>query len=375
MNVAALLFAALALTISTACALKTTKRMPIILGAGRGSTGTHHLAAVTCFLRYPSIHHGGGCIPAVPPNITRDVPVVFKTMAKLHSRLMTTFHRAAQSARKKNDQSSALAWRESLMESLRAFIEFVASSMGDFPPLTLHDSPYPALMPTMLKELKAAYNRQGNNELLPPIILLTERDPVTYVQQRIFTTGKTGAVKAGHAHNDLVCRKPFVTPMNPQTLEGGAFDVVGCINTALRGLSEEKASQVSLKDVFITMDALYAEHGGKGPPKGRVKEDVNAPSRATLIIAEYVKEYQNMVREMADFAIDIFTLKERSTMNSTAALILAQVNGMRHQRGGNSDGHQDLQYDHVNLYIKNKKRKMKRLSCPLTSDSSWPWCA
>ena len=137
---------------------------------------------------------------------------------------------------------------------------------------------------------------------------------------------------------------------------------MGCINTALRGLSEEKASQVSLKDVFITMDALYEEHGGKGPPKGHVKEDVNAPSRATLIIAEYVKEYQSTVREMADFAIDIFTLKERSTMNSTAALILAQVDGMRDQRGGYSE----LGYDHVNLL----KGQMKRLSCNI---SDWAY--
>lgn len=36
---------------------------PIIVGAGQGTTGTHLIAEVTCYLGFPSFHYAIGCLP------------------------------------------------------------------------------------------------------------------------------------------------------------------------------------------------------------------------------------------------------------------------------------------------------------------------
>ena len=36
---------------------------PIIVGAGQGTTGTHLIAQVTCYLGFPSFHYAIGCLP------------------------------------------------------------------------------------------------------------------------------------------------------------------------------------------------------------------------------------------------------------------------------------------------------------------------
>ena len=44
----------------------------IIIGAGRGATGTHLMTEVTCLLGYPSIHFALGCIPQKEKTIIKN---------------------------------------------------------------------------------------------------------------------------------------------------------------------------------------------------------------------------------------------------------------------------------------------------------------
>ena len=103
--------------------------------------------------------------------------------------------------------------------------------------LAFHDHPYPSLIPCIIKKVKAKHGA-------PPVIILSEREPVEYIKRRLRRDG-----------GDLMCKNS--TSIDRSTLEGGAFDVIGCIDRAVSGLSPEEASNILLADVFTKMKDIF----------------------------------------------------------------------------------------------------------------------
>ena len=335
-----------------------TKRIPFIIGAGLGTTGTHFVAKATCQLRYPSIHYNLGCIPPkneladlLHKNVTQEIPEIYLSAYKHYKPLINKIQGVAKLIKKGGDKS-AREWYGEMINSLRDFIEFIADSMVDFPPLALHDYPWPSLLPTMLKESKIIYGRKWNvTKLLPPVILLSERDPLEYAERRVST----------HGSLDVICKEKFIAPMNPQTLTGGAFDVLGCIENALKGLSINETNKIGLKDIFITMNAMDVEYGGLGRNNTLEKE----PSKGIIMIAQYVKEYQDTVRGKADFSYNLFAHQNKTTLEDLTALMLSEAEEIRRYKENIDSGKQQQQpYVNVNYWKKKKQNWRKRRLMP-----------
>jgi hypothetical protein len=90
-----------------------------------------------------------------------------------------------------------------------------------------------------------------------------------------------------------------ITTIDPVTLEGGAFDIIGCIEKALDGISEEQANQLVVGDLFESMNQAYEVKGA-------------------AYVAREVEMYQNAVRGLADFSFDMFARKDKTQVEDLA---------------------------------------------------------
>merc|ERR1712157_156167 len=96
-------------------------------------------------------------------------------------------------------------------------------------------------------------------------------------------------------------------------------------------------------------DALYKENGGEDMRNKNLKT-----SEGIFIIVNYVKEYQDVVRGMADFSYDMFSQDHITKTEELADLMLSEIKDMRLYYE-NSNGEKERHpYDCVN-YWKNKK--------------------
>ena len=139
----------------------------IILGAGKGTTGTHVMFQATCLLGIPSHHWEVGCI-----NDNNSWISSYSDSVQKHLQLKDLVYDAStcvhsQSTKKCGD---AIEWKEKVMGLVKDII-----LDGRF--LALHDTPYPTLMPLLYDAAKRYYHNV--------IIINTERDPEQYVKRRI----------------------------------------------------------------------------------------------------------------------------------------------------------------------------------------------
>jgi len=273
--------------------------MPIIIGAGRGTTGTHLMHEATCHMGYASIYYNLGCIPPPPPHghaTSNDeapqdiIPETYQTAADLHTRLLNKVGRSARCVGNDGKCGSVLKFKNQTLSLLEAVI---TASKNDTI-VALHDSPYPSLIPYIIKSVKVIHGT-------PPVILLSERDPVEYTNRRA----------QSHGGRDLMCKNS--TSIDQNTLEGGAFDIIGCIDRALSGLSLEDASKIQLGDIFSTMKQIYNDKQEDGLDE----------------IAKEIKEYQDAVRGKADFALDAFAREGRTKSEDLAAEIASKVGALQ----------------------------------------------
>lgn len=272
------------------------KKELLVVAAGRGTTATHLMFEATCYLGFPSHHWQLGCIPmnASPP-ANRNIPKDYQSAAQKHDRLRRLIHQMHSCVHEAlvvdattNTTPSlarcgnAAAWRDRVLSTLEEVVT-------DGRIVALHDNPYPYL----LFQLLTAAQRNGKETVL----LLSERDPNAYVARRS---------NLSYSSSDPLC-KDETFRMDPSTLMGGGFDLIGCIDRAVTAASFSDNKKVDLVDVFTTFARL-------------VESDPNG----TQIIARHMEEYQEAVRQRADFFVNVFAETNQTTTVDEVANVMAQ---------------------------------------------------
>lgn len=307
---------------------------PILIGAGQGTTGTHFFAQVTCHLGYTSLHYHAGCIPShnksktitimqppPPPSENQKMGRYNNNDPTKNTRSLSSFTSSSSSSDTPipppkqfqnlqynqrclikqfralwSSQLPPAVYRNQTLDYLENIIVF-GKENGIF--LALHDTPYPFLVPSFVKLVRKHYNGRR------PIVLLSERDPFSYAKRRFEM----------HGHDHIMCKDlaankkdghGHVSRIDPVTLEGGAFDLIGCIDRALDGISEKEANRLVVGDLFESFNEAYVV---KGPD----------------YVAREVEMYQNAVRGLADFAFDVFAQEEKTKVEDLATLMHSKL--------------------------------------------------
>jgi hypothetical protein len=269
---------------------------PLIIGAGQGTTGTHLFVNATCAIGFVSLHYGIGCLPKHVLNMTiignseNKEPVAiplqllppyeyYRTLLQRHTRITSLFLKAF-----KRNITDPLKHKDSVLTDLEEIIIWGKHyKVG----LALHDTPYPMLIPEILKLVQKHYKSE-EDKIAKPIILLSERDPDEYVERRI----------QSHGSYSWICRPSNVSTLiekiNPKTFEGGAFDFAGCISSS--------SSNLKMNEIFYTMDQA---------------RKIN--QRQFLV--DSFKEYQDTMKDAAIFTYNMFNRANKTQTSELASMI------------------------------------------------------
>lgn len=275
---------------------------PIIINAGQGTTGTHLFTEATCLLGYTSLHYNLGCIPSryiLPKTFNRTAPAgtsiefdeTFQSnifgqhyflLAKLNALNRIDFT---------NNGKSFLIRAQMVLEDL--IINAKAINIV----LSLHDTPYPFLLPYIIKLTKKHHDGKS------PLIILSERDPKEYISRRTSTN-------QGDSH--IMCRQSL---KNTSSYNNSSFDILGCIDKAVK-INEESSNFngnekndenrhrhiLSKEDLLISMNDATKKFG-------------------IDIVVESYRDYQYSARQLATFSCNIFHRKERTNAEDLASLM------------------------------------------------------
>ena len=274
---------------------------PLVVGAGQGTTGTHLFVHSTCLLGFTSLHYRIGCIGRhsihIKNNITScPVPILFnsgyKKLVGYHKRLVKLskirYRRKRFILLKIVDDiiswgkdllgysqkmNAAKKKRDTILDLLEDIIVWGKENKVL---LALHDTPYPLLMPEILRLTQKHYGESAR-----PVILLSERDPGEWTDRRIQTHGFSSFCK------DAVVMKKI----DPVTLKGGAFDWISCLNAAISQQKLEKEVMYSFKDA-------NRQH-----------------------IVDTMRDYQAAVRRHAAFTYNMFKRENKTSPGELATMI------------------------------------------------------
>lgn len=329
---------------------------PIIIGGGKGSTGTHLFLETTCAMGFVSLHYAVGCLPksamvlrkrarqlsnevfdasnddddddeeddgdnsndenddvndgddndgtnhqAERIKMTCPVPIEyfrnpFRELVRYHSFL-------AKSCLKLGNIGDAVSFRE---RTLRYLEKIIVWGKENKVTLALHDEPYPLLIPEILKIVQQHYgspNEGGRNSTVKPIILLSERDPRKYTRRRTKIHGQYSWIC--RPTNDLLRTKSpeviAIDSMDDVTLEGGAFDMLRCMDRAAHGQNKTQTRTPQMESIFYS----YKE----------------ANRNESQFIVDTMEQYQNTVRTSAIFSYNMFERESRTSVSVLAAQI------------------------------------------------------
>jgi hypothetical protein len=278
---------------------------PLLIGAGHGTTGTHLFVSATCELGFVSLHYGIGCIPKHVLNITaqntnesnskQSVPIQFLPSYQHYRELLQRHQRISVGLLKafRNNQTNPLELREQILHDLEGIITWGKVYKVA---LALHDTPYPMLLPEILTLVEKHYGR-GIKSKIKPIIILSERDPEEYVKRRT----------QSHGSYTWVCRPSSSTieKINPQTFEGGAFDLVSCINDGYVWLSH---NLTRMDQIFYTMN------------QAKKMEQIR-------FVVDSFENYQSTVRNEAIFSYNVFNREIKTSTRELAAMLRKSLAG------------------------------------------------
>ncbi len=283
--------------------------VPVILGVGLGTTGTHLMADTTCFLGYPTIHYFVGCADQKSPEFVK-----YKKVAQMHLKILFYFQGGTGCVKEGCIKKTwtAMTFRDTLKRSIHDFVSFIRTNVtivddgNGTIPIALHDTPWPYLMPSLIQEIEQQYDG------LSPVIMLSERDPLQYVLRRVYNN---------HAGRDIMCKNHTWSSSNYSSVSSidqssslrGAFDIIGCIDAALDGLPYEEASQVQLIDVLTTMKHIWDDRGNEG----------------LKLITEEVKSYQDFFRAKGDFSYDMFVQEDATKREDLAVELLSKAKRLK----------------------------------------------
>lgn len=307
---------------------------PIIIGAGQGTTGTHLFAEATCRLGFVTLHYGVGCLPEnalIPTNRTNEISRRTNSLRSLSCHVsispsqtrytsLLQHHKNISKGflslmRKKGTDPVEL--KHHLLENLEKIIVWGKQNKVG---LALHDTPYPNLIPDILKIVRKYYGTNNANGVETisakpkPIIILSERNADEFVERRTLNHGSYSWICRPETNNfmnstgtnmdNFASTSPFnFEKMNETTLEGGAFDFIGCINQAniSARLSTNSASSQSIELDRIFYSFTMAD---------RLKH------RQYLI--DTMENYQHNMRNEAIFSYNVFDKRNKTKVNDLA---------------------------------------------------------
>jgi hypothetical protein len=311
---------------------------PIIVAAGMGTTGTHLMFDATCAMNIASVHYRLNChllhaenntaattTAAIATNNTHyQKEDYYKTLLEHHrqlTRMMLTMQAMTTSpkaAAKNNNFMTPLQFKQKVLHHLEEIIAWgyhhhkEDNDEGGGITLALHDAPYPLLMPSILKLVQKYFGSKAR-----PIILLSERNPNEWIVRRT----------KFHGRYTYICRESVLlddddsynhhhhhakSSSSSRSLEGGAFDIVGCIDKALQQQQHEQQKQQLTRD-----DILY-----------NLKEVQRL--NQTQYVVDSMNDYQNAVRDLAVFNYNMFESSKNRT--SVEDLIEMTKNAMLEKR-------------------------------------------
>ncbi len=275
---------------------------PIIINAGQGTTGTHLFTEATCLLGYTSFHYNLGCISSryiLPKTLNRTTPAetsiqfdeTFQSdIIGQHYFLLAKLSALNKIHFTKNGKSF-------LIRAQKVLEDLIVNAKAMNIVLSLHDTPYPFLLPYIIKFTKKHHDGKS------PLIILNERDPEEYVSRRTSTN-------QGDSH--IMCRQSL---KNGSSYHNSSFDILGCIeravnnNEASSNLNNDENNDetqrkytLSERDLLISMTNATKEFGIDR-------------------VAESFREYQDSARKLATFSYNIFNKKERTNVKDLASLM------------------------------------------------------
>jgi hypothetical protein len=305
---------------------------PIIVAAGMGTTGTHLMYDATCAMNIASVHYRLNChlgdeennattTAAIGTNSTRYQKEDYKkTLLEHHrqlTRMMLTMQAmtspTATAAANNNNFMTPLQFKQKVLYHLEEIIAWGYhhhkednnnNEGGSIITLALHDAPYPLLIPSILKLVQKYFGIKTR-----PIILLSERNSNEWIVRRTKL----------HGRYTYVCRESVVllddsrdhhansSSSSSRSLEGGAFDILGCIDKAQQ--QQQKQQQQQQQQQITRDDILY-----------NLKEVQRL--NQTQYVVDSMNDYQNAVRDLAVFNYNMF---ETSSMNRTSVEDLVQM--------------------------------------------------
>mmetsp|Transcript_12537 Transcript_12537/g.26701 ORF Transcript_12537/g.26701 Transcript_12537/m.26701 type:complete len:488 (+) Transcript_12537:147-1610(+) len=319
---------------------------PIIIGAGQGTTGTHLFAEVTCELGFVTLHYAIGCVPrnaisvreearqlsivgdsdskngTIHENATEEekapcpMPIdhfehPYDTLIQ-HQRAITRIYNQMVK------QADPKEFRKKILHYLESIIFWGKKHKIT---LALHDTPYPFLMPDILRLVQKHYGftKGGENVTMKPIIILSERDPSGYAESRI----------RGHGGHTWICKptknqigRPIINDspivnssswvagtINSITLKGGAYDIISCLNRLYFAENGTKlrTHQMDMSDIFYSY-----------------KQAVGSQQRQFII--DTMESYQDTVKNSAIFSYNMFEKENRTTVHDLAAEMKKSMN-------------------------------------------------
>lgn len=209
---------------SSALMTTVTDKMPLVIGAGQGTTGTRSMYRAFCHLGIPSVHWDRYCIDKKFPSSDRgdssdgdssrdprpaSSSLLSETGLEHHYQAIQTYLRLGNCAilhrrrlKEKNTLDEFMTCTEEEFDNLSTKLHFhVAQVVKSGVIASLHDVPYTQMVPYIMEI--------AQQESIPTLLILSEREPEKWVVSRT----------SHHAtQTDVVC----------QDVEH-AFDITHCL--------------------------------------------------------------------------------------------------------------------------------------------------
>ena len=240
---------------------------PILIGVGlaRTTDGVHLFTEVTCKLGFVSLQYNIGCVPSNAlslktktqqqsisngTNTTCQIDNFTSSYTDLftaHSSISDEFKRASRNV------ADPSRFTRNILQKLERIIKWGKEHRIG---LALHDAPYTLLMPEILKLVQKHYVNDADGEqqvVAKPIILLSVSDPEEYVRQHTEEDMNNWLLCwPTHDQNATNSSSIAVEEMNNVTLEGGAFDIIGCIEKVAAS-AKNNSQNLNSKEVVYSM--------------------------------------------------------------------------------------------------------------------------
>jgi len=332
----------------------------------------------------------------------------YKTLLKYHTTL-TNLCLQLGKAKSSSNYKGPHTYKANILKNLEGIIVWGKEHKVA---LALHDAPYPLLMPEILKLVQKHYgittttstgssssssssstnnSKRGEKKsvttVVKPIILLSERNPKEYTRKRSKTHGSYTYLCRPTKDQSTVVRtntnssktkktkKIAIESMNVTTLEGGAFDVVGCMDraTSLFGKADDNDDNAAPQTTSPPMNQIFYSF-----------KEANKQQQTQYII-DTMKNYQDTLQKSAIFSYNMFEKDTRTSVNELASQIKKSMieallvvsednNGRSHNQVRMKDGMDYLGLNHffadvahdINSNNNNRRKSSSRSEITVT---------